>query len=85
MSSGQYRLVMGEKIQPASSWNLPMTGRQSIAIARLAQQLGIKEAIEESPSNRWEARRLIYELNKKRKAAVHKADQLTIGIEIDRR
>ena len=67
---------MAEKIQPSSSWTLPPTGRQVRAIALIAQQLGITEPIEDTPSNRWEARRLLYELNERRKATVHKADQV---------
>lgn len=66
---------MPEKIAYTSSWTLPPTGRQVRAITRLCQQLGIKEPLEDTPSNRWEARRLIYELNQKRKATVHKAEQ----------
>ncbi len=58
---------MTEKIPPASSWTLPPTGRQVSAITRLCIQLGIKEPLEDKPSNRWEARRLLYELNEKRK------------------
>ena len=67
---------MTEKISPSSSWTLPPTGAQVRAIARIAQQLGITDPIEEGPSNRWEARRLLYELNEQRKATVHKADQV---------
>ncbi len=66
---------MTEKIPPTSSWALPPTGKQLSAIARLAAQLGIKEPIEEGPTNRWEARRLMHDLNERRKATVHKADQ----------
>ncbi|KKN54528.1 hypothetical protein LCGC14_0591200 [marine sediment metagenome] len=57
---------MTEKISPASSWALPPTGRQVVAITRLAMQLGIKEPIEDKPSNRWEARRMIYDLTQQR-------------------
>lgn len=66
---------MAEKIHITSSWRLPPTGRQVAAITRLAMQLGIKEPIEEGPSNRWEARQLLYELNERRKATVHKKEQ----------
>ncbi len=59
---------MTEKIPSASSWTLPPTGRQVAAITRLCQQLGIREPLEEKPSNRWEARRLLYELRQKRAA-----------------
>ena len=48
------------KIYPSSSWQLPPTPRQSTAIARLELALGIKNRGE--PANRWEARRLIYDL-----------------------
>ncbi len=66
---------MSEKVPPASSWTLPPTPKQITAITRLCQTLGITEPLEDKPSNRWEARRLIYELNGRRKATVHKADQ----------
>ena len=66
---------MSETIHINSSWRLPPTSRQIYAITRLAAQLGIKEPIEEKPSNRWEARRLLYELNEQRKATVHKKEQ----------
>lgn len=62
---------MAEKIPPASSWTLPPTGRQTVAITRLCIQLGIKEPLEDKPSNRWEARRLLYELKQKRKGKQH--------------
>ena len=67
--------MKNQKIYPASSWQLPPTSKQCRAIARLAQYLGIKEPIEDTPSNRWEARQLIYTLNQKRKLTVHKQDQ----------
>ena len=67
--------MKNQKIHPSASWQAPPTPKQRRAIARLAQYLGIKEPIEETPSNRWEARRLIYELNQKRKLTVHKQDQ----------
>ena len=66
---------MAEKIYPSSSWTLPPTGRQVRAIARVAQQLGITEPIEDKPSNRWEARRLLYELNQRRKLTVLSKEQ----------
>ena len=59
---------MPEKIQPASSWTLPPTGKQISAITRLAQQLGITEPIENKPTTRWEARQLLWELEQKRRA-----------------
>lgn len=58
---------MTEKIHSASSWTLPPTGRQLRAITRLCAELHIKEHLENNPSNRWEARRLLYELNERRK------------------
>ncbi len=64
-----------QKIHLSSSWQLPPTPKQRRAIARLAQQLGIMEPIEDTPSNRWEARLLIYQLNQRRKLTVHKLDQ----------
>lgn len=66
---------MHDNIPPASSWTLPPTGRQCRAIARLCTYLGITEPLEDKPSNRWEARRLMYELNERRKATVHKKEQ----------
>jgi hypothetical protein len=48
-----------KKIYPAYSWELPPTYKQSTAIARLSLALGVTET---SPSNRLEARRLIYSL-----------------------
>ena len=59
---------MNEKIEPASSWTLPPTGRQLSAIARLAQQLGIEAPIEDKIATRWEARQLLWELEKERRA-----------------
>lgn len=47
----------------ASSWLLPPTARQEAAITRLCMQKGIKEPLEDRPSNRWEARQLLYELS----------------------
>jgi len=51
-----------EKIPPSSSMNLPPTPRQIRAIAKLCQQHGITEPLEERVSNRREARDLIYGL-----------------------
>jgi hypothetical protein len=57
-----------EKIPPESSLNLPPTGRQARAITKLCLYKGISEPLEERPSNRREARNLIYELrNEKRR------------------
>ena len=47
----------------ASSWLLPPTSRQVAAITRLCMRKGIRESLEEKPSNRWEARQLLYELS----------------------
>ena len=58
---------MAEKIHITSSWRLPPTGRQIVAITRLCMQLGIKEPLEDKPSNRWEARQILYDLNQRRK------------------
>ena len=59
---------MPEKIEPASSWTLPPTGRQLSAIARLAEQLGINAPIEDKIATRWEARQLIWKLEQERRA-----------------
>lgn len=57
---------MAEKILPTSTLNLPPTGRQTRAITKLAVALGDKGEgpvpIEHTPSNRREARDLIYKL-----------------------
>lgn len=58
---------MAERIPPTSSWNLPPTARQTLAITRLCQQLGITEYLEDKPSNRREARNLIMALRERRK------------------
>jgi len=57
---------MGKKIHHTSSWQLPPTSRQVAAITRLCKSLGIKEPLEEGPTTRWEARRLLNELRLKR-------------------
>lgn len=57
--------MMIEKIPKTSSWNLEPTSKQVRAITRLCIQQGIKEPLEETPSNRWEARNLIYELRRR--------------------
>jgi hypothetical protein len=51
-------------IAPDSTWNLPPTGRQTRTIARLCRARGITEPLEERPSNRLEASRLIRQLAK---------------------
>lgn len=48
-----------EKIPKASSWNLPPTSKQVRAITKLATILGYHEPVENTPSNRWEARNMI--------------------------
>jgi len=57
---------MTEKIYPISSMNLPPTFRQTRAITKLATALGDRGEgplpIEHTPSNRREARDLIYKL-----------------------
>jgi len=56
-----------EKIQPTSSWNLPPTAKQTRAITVLCQSLGYHEPVENTPSNRLEARNLIMGLRGERK------------------
>lgn len=57
---------MTEKIYPPSSWNLPPTFQQTRSITKLATALEDKGEgpipIEHTPSNRREARDLIYKL-----------------------
>lgn len=50
---------MTEKILPSSSWNLPPTGRQIMAITKLAIALQYHEPIEEKVRTRLEARNII--------------------------
>jgi len=57
-----------EKIPPESSLNLPPTARQVVQISKLCMHLGIKEPLEDSCSDRREARNLIYRLRAQRKA-----------------
>ena len=47
------------KIPPDSSWNLPPTPKQLLAISRLANALQYYEPIEEKVRNRLEARNII--------------------------
>ena len=54
-----------EKIASNSSWNLPPTSAQTYAITKLCMHLRIKTELECSPSNRREARNLIYQLKAK--------------------
>ncbi len=54
------------KVPPASSWMLDPTAKQLRAIARECSFAGIKEPLENKPSNRWEARRLLNELRTRR-------------------
>jgi hypothetical protein len=51
-------------IAPDSTWNLPPTIRQTRMIARLCRAKGITEPLEERPSTRLEASRLISQLTK---------------------
>ena len=53
---------MPEKILKSSSLNWTPTNKQIRAITKLAIRLGITDIIEDTPSNRREARNLIYEL-----------------------
>ena len=48
---------MSKPIYPASSWNLPPTFKQSVALT----QLGVED--KDMPTTRWEARRVIYDLH----------------------
>lgn len=57
---------MAEKIHSASSWTLPPTVRQLAAIDKQMRRLGIVHQSE--PSNRWEARQLLYELRERKKS-----------------
>jgi len=59
---------MANKMHYDSSWQLPPTSRQILAITRLCMRLGIKEPLEEKPSTRWEARQLLYDLSRRKKA-----------------
>ncbi len=56
---------MAEKIHYASSWTLPPTARQIHAIALQERRLGLPPQPE--PSNRWEARRLLFDLRERNK------------------
>ncbi len=57
-----------EKIPPESSWNLPPKASQIHRISILSIHCGIKEDSQGKPSNRREARNLIYDLRALRKA-----------------
>lgn len=50
---------------PDSTLNLPPTSAQVLAITRLCMYLRIETELECSPSNRREARNIIYELRAK--------------------
>ena len=58
---------MSEIIPKHSSWNLPPTPKQIIAITRLAQRLGYHEPVENKPTNRLEARNMIRGFNEELK------------------
>ena len=51
-----------DKIPPSSSLNYKPTPKQVRAITRMAIALGIREPAEETPTNRAEARSLIFKL-----------------------
>ena len=53
---------MVKKTPSDSSWKFPPTRDQCRAITKLCMALGIREELELTPSNRWEARRLMYDL-----------------------
>lgn len=57
-----------ERIAQESSWNDPPTDGLITRIAWYCRLLGIKELLEERPSNRLEARNLIYDLRAQLKA-----------------
>ena len=48
-----------------ASWELPPTGRQGRAIAKLCIALRVKEELEWLPCTRREARNLMYDLRRK--------------------
>lgn len=54
-----------EKVKVTSSLNDDPTPAQVRAITRLCTVLGIREPLEETPSNRREARNMIYQLRAK--------------------
>jgi len=60
-----------EKIAPSSSWNEQPTPAQVRAITRLCMALHIREPLEETPSNRREARDMIYQLRAKLRGGVN--------------
>ena len=74
-------MALTARVQPSSNWALPPTGPQRRDIARLCTQLGIRELLEERPSNRWEARGLQYRLMQARKyrRATHSRKEVTDG------
>ena len=53
---------MKNQVDPGSSWNLSPTAAQLASITKLSHKLGIAEPLEDTPSNRLEARRLQYDL-----------------------
>lgn len=65
---------MAERIEPHSSWNLPATGRQKLAITRLCQQLGYHEPYEERQMTRLEARNMIAGFREEQKKRFDKKD-----------
>jgi hypothetical protein len=70
------------KIYRDSSWLSPMTPRQNQSISKLARILGIREYIEDTPANRYEARAMIYNLlteTRLRRAKCRSAKTASIG------
>ncbi len=59
---------MTNRIEPSSSWNLPPTPRQILAITHLAAELGYYEPVENKPKTRAEARTMISGFITERKA-----------------
>jgi hypothetical protein len=55
------------KVSPDSSWNLPPTDAQVRRIAQYCIWNHIRESLEERPSNRREARNLIFALRKEKR------------------
>lgn len=55
------------RLHITSSWRLPPTDKQTRAITQLCIEQGIKEPLENRPSNRWEARKVMHDLRAMRK------------------
>jgi len=69
-----------EKIQPHSKWNLKPTPAQVRAITRMAQALNIPEPVENTPSNRLEARNLIYAMRGKLNSLKSEHDNSKVSV-----